>query len=37
MIQNKREEGGGGGGGEGLHPDSLCISSSTVTVKKKIH
>jgi hypothetical protein len=35
MIQNKREEGGGGGGG--LHPDSLCISSSTVTVKKKIH
>lgn len=35
MIQNKREEGGGGGGG--LHPDSLSICSSTVTVKKKIH
>lgn len=33
IQQNKREEGGGGG----LHPDSLCISSSTVTVKKKIH
>jgi hypothetical protein len=35
MVQNKREEGGGGEGG--LHPDSLCIISSTVTVKKKIH
>jgi hypothetical protein len=31
IQQNKREEGGGGG----LHPDSLCISSSTVTVKKE--
>jgi hypothetical protein len=35
MIQNKREEGGEGGGG--LHPDSLWIISSTVTVKKEIH